>query len=54
MGSGNMLLFETKYIGQFLVKFWDHTNMPNFHLSSLDRNTTHEKNPKIRVIFFEN
>ena len=39
-----------KYIGQCLVNFWDHINMPNFHISSLGGNITH-KNPQICVLF---
>ena len=42
-----------KYIGQCLVIFLDHTNMPDFQLSSLDSNTTHKKSPKMCVLFFE-
>ena len=30
-----------------MVNFLDHINMPNFHLSSLDGNTTPKKNPQI-------
>ena len=36
-----------KYIGQCLVNYLDHINMPNFPLSSLDNNTTPKKNPQI-------
>ena len=43
-----------KYIGQCLVNFLDYTNMPNFHLSSLNGNTAPKKNLKIGVFFFEN
>ena len=32
-----------KYIGQCLVNFLDHINMPNFHLSSVDGKTTPKK-----------
>ena len=32
-----------KNIEQILVNLLDHTNSPNFHLSSLDGNTTHKK-----------
>ena len=32
-----------KYIGQCLVNFVGHTNMPDFHLSSLDGNTAPKK-----------
>ena len=31
--------------------FLELTNMPNFHLSSLHRNTTPKKNSKICVLF---
>ena len=31
------------YIGQCLVIFLDHINMPNFYLSSLDGNTKPKK-----------
>ena len=36
-----------KYVGQLLVNFLDHTNMPHFHLSSLGSDSTPKKNPKI-------
>ena len=32
-----------KYIGQCLVNFLDHTNVPNFHSSKLDGNTIAKK-----------
>ena len=41
-----------KYIGQCLVNFLDPINMPNFHLSNLDGNTTSKK-ILICVLFFE-
>ena len=39
-----------KYIGQCLEFVLDHTNMPNFHLSSRDGHTTPYKNPKMCAI----
>ena len=41
-----------KYTGQCVVIFLDHTNIPSFHLSSLDSSSTPEKNPKMCQIFF--
>ena len=42
-----------QYIVQCLVNFLDYINMPHFHLSSLDGNTTPKKNPQICVLFFD-
>ena len=40
-----------KYFGQCLEHFFNHTNMPNFHLSSLDGNTTPKQSISIFVYF---
>ena len=40
-----------KYVGQSLVDLSNHTNMPHFHWSSLNSNTTPKKNPKNCVFF---
>ena len=43
-----------KFIGQCLVNFLDHINVPNFYLSSLDGNTTTlKKSINLCVLFFK-